>query len=236
MTSPSQYYEKNLYPLQDGVMNTLSKCGVRFFLTGGTALSRAYYNHRYSDDLDFFVNNDDDYENQVKEVFIKLKENGYFWDPQTDFISNKTFTSFKVRWNKTDTILKLDFVNDLAVHFGDLVRTDIYYRTDSIRNILSNKLSAIFRFAAKDVADIREIALHENINWSEIINEARQKEAGLELIYISDILTGMPESQFNTIAWVRNPGWVQFQTDIKRIVTDMISCNAEEWEESRRAN
>ena len=38
MIMPSQYYEESLYPLQDGVMNVLSKCGVRFFLTGGTAL------------------------------------------------------------------------------------------------------------------------------------------------------------------------------------------------------
>jgi hypothetical protein len=60
LTLPSQYYEEKLYPLQDGVMNTISKCGVRFFLTGGTALSRGYYNHRYSDDLDFFVHDDKD--------------------------------------------------------------------------------------------------------------------------------------------------------------------------------
>jgi len=50
---PSQYYEENLYPLQDGVMNILSQSGTDFFLTGGTALSRAYYNHRYSVLLSF---------------------------------------------------------------------------------------------------------------------------------------------------------------------------------------
>ncbi|MCD4795127.1 MAG: nucleotidyl transferase AbiEii/AbiGii toxin family protein [Bacteroidales bacterium] len=27
-----------------------------FYLTGGTALVRFYLNHRYSEDLDFFVN------------------------------------------------------------------------------------------------------------------------------------------------------------------------------------
>ena len=110
MILPSQYYEEKLYPLQDGVMNTISKCGVRFFLTGGTALSRAYYNHRYSDDLDFFVNNDDDYLDQVKEIFFKLKEDGFDWDPMVDFVSNKTFTSFKVRWKKSDAILKSGMV------------------------------------------------------------------------------------------------------------------------------
>jgi len=221
---PSQYYEENLYPLQDGVMNTISKCGVRFFLTGGTALSRAYYNHRYSDDLDFFVNDDADYLAQVKEVFFKLKEDGFFWDTVVDFISNKTFTSFKVGWSKSEALLKLDFVNDVASHFGEIVKTDIFHRTDSIRNMLSNKLTAIFRYAAKDVADIREIALQEKVNWTQAINDARHKEAGVEIPIICDILTGMPQSEFETIAWVKKPEWDEFRGDIERIVFDMVNC------------
>ena len=224
MILPSQYYEENLYPLQDGVMNTISKCGVLFFLTGGTALSRAYYNHRYSDDLDFFVNDDKNYSEQVKEVFFKLKEDGFFWDSDVDFISNKTFTSFKVGWDKSDTLLKLDFVNDVAVSFDDIVKTNLYYRTDSIRNMLSNKLTAIFRFAAKDVADIREIALRENVDWNQSIKDARQKEAGVEIPIICDILQGMPQSEFETIAWTKKPSWEEFKVDIDRIVFDMMRC------------
>jgi len=219
---PSQYYEENLYPLQDGVMNTISKCGVRFFLTGGTALSRAHYNHRYSDDLDFFVNNDANYLDQVKEIFFKLKEDGFFWDSNLDFVSNNTFTSFKVGWKKSDTLLKLDFVNDVSAHFGEISKTDLYYRTDSIRNMLSNKLTALFRFSPKDVVDIREIALHESVNWAHAINDARQKEAGLESVYISDILTGMPQSEFETIAWTKKPSWDEFRHDIEKIVFDIM--------------
>jgi predicted nucleotidyltransferase component of viral defense system len=204
-------------------MNTISKCGVRFFLTGGTALSRAYYNHRYSDDLDFFVNDDDDYPAQVKEVFFKLKEDGFFWSPTVDFISNKNFTSFKVGWDKSKTLLKLDFVNDVASHFGDIIKTGLFDRTDSVTNMLSNKLTALFRFAAKDVADIREIALHEKVDWRLAINDARQKEAGLEIPIICDILKGMPQSEYETIAWTKKPSWEKFRNDIDRIVLEMIS-------------
>jgi hypothetical protein len=173
--------------------------------------------------LDFFVNDDADYSAQVKEVFFKLKEDGFFWDPVVDFISNNTFTTFKVGWSKSEALLKLDFVNDVAPHFGEIVKTNIFYRTDSIRNMLSNKLTAIFRFNPKDVADIREIALHESVNWTQAIQEARQKEAGLELIYISDILTGMPQSEFETITWVKKPGWDEFREDINRIVFEMMN-------------
>ena len=223
MITPSQYYEENLYPLQDGVMNIINQCGVRFYLTGGTALSRGYYDHRYSDDLDFFVNDDAEYLSQVKEVFSKLKENGFSWETESDFISSESFTSIKVCWHKSDAVLKLDFVNDVSAHFGEVSNTRVYYRTDSIRNILANKLTAIFRYAAKDVADIRAIALSETVNWSQTIQDARQKEAGIELYHVSKILTGIPRSEFEMINWTRKPDWVEFKEEIDRIAFEMLN-------------
>jgi len=219
---PSQYYEEKLYPLQDGVMNILQHSGTDFFLTGGTALSRAYYNHRYSDDLDFFVNQSQTYDDQLDKVLALLQENGYIWDTNNEYTRAKNFTTLKVK-KGSDTLLKLDFVNDLVPHYGEIVETDLFYRTDSIRNMLSNKLSAIFRYAAKDIVDIREIALHETVDWPTVINEARNKEAGLELVYISEILTSMPQSEFETIAWTKKPSWQEFRDDIDRIIHEMIS-------------
>ena len=225
MTSLSQYYEGSLYPLQNGVLSAVEICKTLFYLTGGTALSRAYYHHRYSDDLDFFVNNAPDFHEQVDQVFVKLKEEGFFWDEDIDFISRDRFVSFKIYRKESDVKLKLDFVNDVAPHFGDLVKTEIFDRTDSIRNILSNKLTALFRFAGKDVADIREIALHESIDWAEIIKEARYKEAGIELSVAGDILKGIPQNAFEEVHWVNNPGWETFKSDIDKIIFDMMSVS-----------
>ncbi len=50
MSSFSEYYEKILYPLQDGVLKCVAGSGTEFFLTGGTALNRGFHNKRYSDD------------------------------------------------------------------------------------------------------------------------------------------------------------------------------------------
>jgi len=222
---PSRYYEESLYPLQDGVLNILSRSDTDFFLTGGTAVSRAYYNHRYSDDLDFFINNSQTYDEQLDVVFARLQEGGFVWSTKDGYVRAEDFTTVKVR-KDSDVLLKLDFVNDKVPHYGEIIKTDLFYRTDPIMNILSNKLSAIFRYAAKDVADIREIALHETIDWSTIIHEARQKEAGLEYVYISEILTSMPQSEFETIAWTTKPEWAVFRNDIDRIVHQMISGEA----------
>jgi hypothetical protein len=204
-------------------MNILNRSDTDFFLTGGTALSRAYYNHRYSDDLDFFLNKSQTYDEQLDKILALLRENRFSWDEEKDYSRVEYFTTLKVK-KDSDVLLKLDFVNDRVPHYGEIIKTKIFYRTDSIRNILSNKLSAIFRYAAKDIVDIREIALHETIDWSIVIQEARQKEAGLELIYISEILSGMPKSEFDTINWTKKPEWNEFRNDIDNILQDITSC------------
>jgi hypothetical protein len=169
------------------------------------------------------VNKSQTYDEQLDEIFALLRENGFLWDTENEYLRVKNFTTVKVSYSGSDVSLKLDFVNDMVPHYGEIIETDLYYRTDSIRNILSNKLSAIFRYAAKDIADIREIALHEIIDWSTIIQEARQKEAGLELVYIAEILTGIPQSEFESITWINKPDWQLFRDDIDRIVYVMLS-------------
>jgi hypothetical protein len=107
--------------------------------------------------------------------------------------------------------------------YGEITKTDLFYRTDSIRNILSNKLTALTRLEGKDVADIREITLHETIDWATIIKEARQKEAGLDFTYIANLMTSMPQSEFETIAWTKKPDLQEFRNDTDRIAYEMMS-------------
>lgn len=64
-------YYKELYAIQDGVFKIVEDYD--FYLTGGTALSRFYLNHRYSDDLDFFAHKKSDFLAAVKEITVKLK-------------------------------------------------------------------------------------------------------------------------------------------------------------------
>jgi len=56
MPLPREYYFNKLYPLQDRVLKAIAACETDFYLTGGTALSRWYLHHRFSDDLHCFVN------------------------------------------------------------------------------------------------------------------------------------------------------------------------------------
>jgi len=58
MNNPDFYF-KQLYPFQDQVLKIIRKVETGFYLTGGTAASRGYLQHRFSDGLDFFINDDD---------------------------------------------------------------------------------------------------------------------------------------------------------------------------------
>ena len=57
----------------------MNKLHTQFYLTGGTAISRGYFNHRYSDDLDFFMNANNNFLNELKksvnEISIQLLHN-----------------------------------------------------------------------------------------------------------------------------------------------------------------
>ena len=76
----NDYYQNILYPLQDKVLSVIGTLPVDFYLTGGTALSRAYLRHRYSDDLDFFVNNIPDFKPQVNMVIKALTVSGFTFE------------------------------------------------------------------------------------------------------------------------------------------------------------
>jgi len=219
---PSQYYEENLYPLQNGVLEIISRCETRFYLTGGTVLSRGYYKHRYSDDLDFFVNSDADYAEQVEVILSALHKSGFVQDKNRDFRRYDNFTSTAIVSEKFQASLKIDFINDVAVHYGEIISTDLFRRTDSIRNILSNKITAVFRMEAKDIADIREIALHNFFNWKELVLEASEKEGGLEIPILVRYLHGIPKQKIENINWIHRPDWEQFKRDIEIIAGEIL--------------
>jgi len=222
MSSYSDYYETNLYPLQDGVLKCVEESSAGFFLTGGTALSRVYCNHRYSDDLDLFLCSDHLFIEKVDKVLASLQKAGYIHSNEKNFIRTADFASIYVQHpGLTETTLKVDFVNDVAPHYGEFVCSNVFSKIDSLRNILSNKLSALFRFEGKDVADIYAICRVYSFYWEEIVDETRQKEAGFEVPLAAEILLGFPEAEFKALKWKTPPRWEDFYAALKQIVFDL---------------
>lgn len=223
MKELDEYYLKNLYPFQDGILNILRELELPFYLTGGTPLSRFYFNHRYSDDLDLFVNNDSHFGDFIELFFSTLdkrqEKDGFIVDRQNVIRSNNFM---QILISKNDVQLKIDLVNDIAAHYGEFLLDNRLGKIDSLRNILSNKFSALFRFEVKDVVDIRIICKNYKCNFREIIEEAKNKEAGVDPVAIFEILSTFPVDKLDLIKWVDKPDPNIFKQDITQIANDIL--------------
>ncbi len=227
MSDSAKYYEEKLYPLQNGVLNIVNNAKTPFFLTGGTALSRYYTHHRYSDDLDFFVNQRSDYSELVDIVLERLiaaETQGAFAVDRASLNKGTAYTQVYITMiEQPDVELKVEFINDIAQHYGDIVTVPVLGRVDSLRNILSNKLTALFRSEPKDIADIYVIALlQKDIDWREIVLEAKSKEVGADPEVIHDILRSFPVEQLNRIRWIKRPDFNAFSRTIGVIAEDIL--------------
>jgi len=120
MRADSAFYLTRLYPRQNGVLARLASVETGFYLTGGTAASRAYLHHRFSDDLDFFVNDDARFGLWAQRVVQALAGSGG-WHV-TVVQQDARFVRLTVGG---DLVLKIEMVNDVPAHVGELKRDPV---------------------------------------------------------------------------------------------------------------
>jgi predicted nucleotidyltransferase component of viral defense system len=185
-----------LYRLQNRVLTEMGKLEVPFYLTGGTALSRCYLDHRWSDDLDFFSNSDLEFSEHVKRVFknvlVKFRHDLSGQIISEDFC--RTFIQDK------EQTLKIEFVNDVSHYVGKFHLIE-GIRIDNVENILCNKLTALVgRDEPKDVFDIIFIARNYSFTWKQVFSHAKEK-ALMNEIDIIERLASFPVEYLNEVKW-----------------------------------
>jgi len=214
----ADYYQNSLYPLQDRVIKIIGQLPVEFYLTGGTALSRAYLHHRYSDDLDFFVNGAMDFKQQVKTVIKALTVSGLHFDST---VADEGFARKFII--EGECSLKLDFVNNVPFRSGTPSDTTLFLRTDNILNILSNKVTALGRYSPKDVVDIVFICGIIPFNWETIFNDASEKDLWVNPVNAAEIFEQFPMKKIQELDWIGEiPSNDWFLSRINRIIPDML--------------
>jgi hypothetical protein len=194
---PERKFYNNLYAVQDDLMKIVQDQEVDFYLTGGTALSRCYLNHRYSDDLDFFVNEAPDFKKQTGRVVTAIRKAGLQIELGT---ASESFLRITVLIDEVS--LKIDFVNDVIYHYGDFEAAHFFHKIDSWRNIISNKLSAVSRLEPKDIADLLFIAKKFAFEWPDIMEEAKSKDLWVEPLSVSRIIKEFPIDLFDSVKWI----------------------------------
>jgi len=118
--------------------------------------------------------------------------------------------------------LKIDVINDISSHYGGFEHHAALGMIDSVQNILSNKLSAVFRYEAKDIVDIWVIAKNKKFEWMSVVQEAKTKEAGTDPIVLFNILRSFPENMLSEIKWTSPVQPEIFKKELNRIADDIL--------------
>lgn len=193
---PAEYYNNILYPLQNRVLAVFRD--TPFCLTGGTALSRGYYHHRYSDDLDLFVNGLHGFERLVHTILAELRA---LFHP-VDVVSREdSFCRLFVGQEQ----LKIEMINDVPSHIGAIIEHPELARLDSRENILANKITALVdRTLPKDIADIYYL-LKDGLSLKQALTDADSKAAGITPLLIARLIEEFPYEHLTAVNWVTPP-------------------------------
>lgn len=178
---PAEYYDNLLYPLQDKIIALFRESP--FYLAGGTALSRGYYQHRYSDDLDYFVNDHPDFLRVAERRLADLRKG--FPDMHIAHRSDNFIRLFVASER-----LIIEPINDVPAHIGNMSKHPVLGIIDSKENILANKITALVdRRMPNDVADIFFLP-RDGLSIKKALLDADSKAAG-----ISPLLEGLAKNQ-----------------------------------------
>ena len=206
---------KELYALQDDVLSLIFKTENEFYLTGGTCLSRFYVEKRYSDDLDFFTNNSSRYSFAVKNIKNELLK---YYNLKVE-VDSKDFIRFRI-----DDLLQINFVNDIASRYKDVVVTKENFLIDNIENILSNKLTAVMgRDNPKDIFDIYLISKNYEFSWKDILESAHEK-AGFSNDELFVRLKSFPVELMKSIKLTDSSFLDNFDSEFSKTIIELSCC------------
>jgi len=217
MNSYEKYYQR-LYKFQDQVLKEIQQCDTEFYMTGGTALSRCYLDHRYSDDLDFFVNFSPTFEKQSDKIKKQLISR--FADRFKIQIDQEHIKRFLITGVIDNPGLKIELINDVPAHVGEIISHKLFSRVDHWKNILANKISALSRNEPKDWIDILFLSYQYPFNWIEMIEHAKEKDDWVEEVKVASYLNDI--EYITDVRFKKNQDMKTLLTDFKVIAKDIL--------------
>lgn len=218
MVNASFYYD-SLYPFQDAVLKVIRSVDTGLYLTGGTAASRVYLQHRFSDDLDLFVSDDDRFEIWVDRIIHALVHSGD-WQSQV-LLREERFRRLNLL--RDDISLKIEMINDVPARVGVVVDHPIFGCVDTAENILANKVTALLdREEPKDFADIWGFCTKMRLSLQEAITNAESKAAGVFPADLARLLCTVTEADWKAVRWVSPPRLRDYLSDLNALGEKLI--------------
>lgn len=218
-----------LYAMQDRALEVITALDHGFYLTGGTALSRGYYSHRHSEDLDFFVNDRDEFELWRDRCLSALEAHCASNRPGSlEILLREKRFGRAILHGEVD--LKLEFINDVPFRAGKPVRHDTLGLIDSKGNILANKITTLIdRSEPKDAADIYWLCCRDNLSLDAALRDADGKAAGVFPPLVAKRLDEAARRGPPDVHWIDPPSEQEFQRGIARLVDQLVGqCPTED--------
>ncbi len=216
MVNPVFYFDV-LYPFQDQVIKVINQADTGFYLTGGTAASRGYLEHRFSDDLDYFVNDDHRFGLWVERMIQTLNK---AWACDV-LMKEERFARLNLLQN--DVSLKIELINDVPARVGEIQNHPVLGRLDSAENILANKVTALLdREEPKDLADIWGFCTQKGLSLQAAITNAQSKAAGVFPADLARVLCSAQRKDWEVIRWVKAPPVEAFIAQLNELGESLV--------------
>jgi len=197
----------------------VSEIDTGLYLTGGTAASRAYLNHRFSDDLDFFTNDSPDFELWAGRLIQALQDH----EEWSTTVMQRDRRFMRLNSVRNGVPLKIELVNDVPAHVGEIRRHEILGRIDTPDNILANKITAaIDREAPKDFADIWGFCCLLGMPLLPAIEGAQSKAAGIFPADLARLLCSVSYKDWELVRWIEAPDPDRFISDLSKLGEGLV--------------
>ncbi len=206
------FYFDTLYPFQDRILQTITGLNTDFYLSGGTAASRGYLNHRFSDDLDLFVDDDPRFALWAARIIQTLSHHAS-WQCEV-LLQEERFVRLVIV--EAGVSLKIECINDVPARVGAVRSHPLLGRLDSPENILANKITALIdREEPKDFADIWGFCCQMQLSLLDAITGVQGKAAGVFPADLARLLLSATSADWGAVHWIAPPPVEQFLSDLK---------------------
>ncbi|MEA3308496.1 MAG: nucleotidyl transferase AbiEii/AbiGii toxin family protein [Chloroflexota bacterium] len=213
------YYFELFYPFQDRVLHLLDDLDTEFYLSGGTAAARGYLQHRFSDELDFSVNDDARFGLWAARAIDRLTRETA-WRSEV-LLREERFVRLVLYAG--DILLKLEFINDVPARVGPIAHHAVLGRLDSPENILANKITALIdREEPKDLADIWGFCCQMHLSLAEALGDAQSKAAGVFPADLARLLLSATRTDWEQVRWIKAPTAAQFLAGLRALGEALI--------------
>jgi hypothetical protein len=193
------YFESVLYPFQDAVLAVAARVDTGFYLTGGTALGRVHLRHRYSEDLDLFVNDDDQFQAWVDRLLAAWRGQAA-WRLSVQRRDPRFVRAFV---SSGEVELKIEFVNDVRGRVGIPTRHPGFGLVDTAENVLANKITALLdRQEPKDLADVWGLCRRGGLALRDALAGASSKAVGVFAADVARALLSATPDDWRLVRWI----------------------------------